>query len=156
MLRFPVLVLSLLAASAAVPAGAALPPADEQAVRQVILTDALLDTLIAIKAEGQALGIGESQADASVLVSLDAMARSATRDARVAPLFARHGLSPRDYVTAAVALMRAGMAAQLGTSAAANGTTAANIAFAKSRMSRIAPIFGNEGDEDGDEYQSDE
>lgn len=130
------------------PVRAALPAADEQAIRHVVLTDGLLDKLVAIKAEGKAMGIKKAEANPAALTSLDAMARVATRDPRTVGLLARHQISARNYAAASIAIVRASMAAQLGTSAGVNGTTPANVAFAKSRMGKIRALFM---DDDGDE-----
>lgn len=150
--RLPIFVLGFLLAFFAVPSLAALPVADEQTVQRVVLNDGLLDKLIAIKTEGRALGIDDEEVDPAVLDSLDAMARAATRDSRVTGLLAKHGIGARDYAAASIALMRAGIAVQLGSSStpAANGTTAANVAFARKRADRIQSLFADE-DEDEDD-----
>lgn len=137
-------------------AWAALPAADEQAVQQVALNQGLLDKLVGVKQDGQALGIAQTGVDPQTLTSLDAMSRAMlAKDPRIAGILGRHGLSGRQYAASVIAVMRAAVAAQMaGTPYAASamkGTTAANVAFAKTHQAQLGALTGDGEDEDSGE-----
>lgn len=134
-------------------AAAQLPAADEQAIRGVVLNDELLDTLIAIRTETSIADSSEGDdADPAALRSVDGMVRAAIQVPGVQEILNKHGISARDYVITSIALLRAGMAAQFDSTAApeAHGTSAANIAFVRSRMDKVQRVFSDPEEEDED------
>lgn len=67
-------------------------------------------------------------------------------------MLARHGFTARDYAAAVLALMRAGVAAQLPASPAAmRGTTPANVAYVKSHRAKVQAVLSDDEDEDADD-----
>lgn len=150
--RLAVLAAGLLLAAASM---AQLPAADEQAIQSVVLNDWLLDTLIAIRADGDVFSEAEDDSDDAgqnldILESVDSMVRAATREPKFTALLNKHGISARDYVIASIAVMRAGMAVQFGSAATpqAQGATAQNIAFVRSRMDKVQLLFSRDDDEE--------
>lgn len=149
----------VLASGAALSAQASgMSAADEAAIGRVVLGDGLLGKLLAVKQEGQAMGIGKAEVSPSALTSLDALAKATLAvDPRVAGLLARHGLTARDSAAAYIALMRAVVAVQMAASpamaahaaAAMKATTPANVAYAKSHMAKVQAVLS--GGDDADE-----
>lgn len=133
----------------------AMPAADEQAIGRVVLGDDLLGRLQGTAKDGKARGIhtGIPLAEVARLDSLDALAKTLlAADPRLAGVLARHGFTARDYAAAVLALMRAGVAAQLPASPAAlRGTTPANVAYVKSHRAKVQAVLSDDEDEDADD-----
>ncbi|MFT3720931.1 hypothetical protein [Pseudorhodoferax sp.] len=127
-----------------------LPPADEQALRALVLREDTANRVLAAMAESKHAGI---ETGSALPDSVDAWARQIDANPKAAQLLARHKLGAREFVLNALALMRASVAAEAQAKDLHQaGTNAANVAFAKARQAHIQAAFfgGDEDEEDQD------
>lgn len=100
---FPVLAALLLAVLSPLATAA-----DEAA--QFRLTPALLDKLDAIDAEGEKLRQlrGDDEGDLDDIASVDAFVKRIESEPEARAILARHGVAPREFAMAAIAVLQAG------------------------------------------------
>ncbi|PWK85242.1 hypothetical protein [Fulvimonas soli] len=145
----------LLAIAASLPLGAkaqaapGLPEADKQAIQHYTLNEDVFNRLVATTKEAQAAGIHPQQSgDPSQIHSLDDLANQAVgSDKRIAPLIAKHGFTPREFLLANIALMNAGLVVQsksqpeLAKMIDQSKVNSANVAFYESHRAQIEALM---------------
>lgn len=124
-----------------------LPAADLQAIDACTLNEDVLHRLMAVVKQGHALGIHPSQPHAAQDAgpyTLDTIADQAVAaDPRIAPLLARYGFTPRQFLLTNMAMSRAALALQakqhpeLAGYVDARHVNAANVAFYEAHLAEI-------------------
>ncbi len=119
--------------------GSAIPAADEQALRTLVLREDTVKRVLAVAEEGQRAQIKTSPGTSN---TIDGLAKQIESNPQAAALLAKHKLSSREYVMTTVALLRAGFAAEANAKDLNQaGTNASNVAFAKANKARIQAAF---------------
>ncbi|AFC85972.1 hypothetical protein [Frateuria aurantia] len=131
--------------------GPPLPAADLQAIDRYTLNEDVLQRLMAVVKEGHALGIHPTQPAADQQrepYSLDAIAAQAVAaDPRIAPLLARYGFTPRQFLLTNMAMSTAALAVQakqhpeLAGYVAGRHINPANVAFYETHLTEIAAFL---------------
>lgn len=139
--------------------GPPLPAADLQAIDGYTLNQDVLQRLMAVVKEGHALGIHPTQPAADQQhepYSLDAIAAQAVAaDPRIAPLLAKYGFTPRQFLLTNMAMSTAALAVQakqhpeLAGYVAGRHINSANVAFYETHLTEIAAFLRSQQGSDG-------
>jgi hypothetical protein len=129
---------------------AALPVADQQAIRNYNLNDDVFNRLIAATKEARVEGIKpqEQPADPSKVHTLDDLAAQAVGgDPRITPLIKKYGFTPREFLLANIALMNAAMVEQsksqpeLASQIDQTKVNQANVTFIEAHQAQIQALM---------------
>lgn len=130
--------------------GPVLPEADKQAILQYTITEDSFTRLAATTEEARKAGIkpNESNADFSKVKTLDDLANTVvSSDARIKPLIAKHGFTPREFLLVNIALSNAAMAIQAQSNPEQaklvdqSKINTANVAFVNAHRQQIAALM---------------
>ena len=129
---------------------AALPAADQQAIKDYSLNEDVLNRLMGATKEARAQGIrGQAAPDPAKVHNLDDLATQAmASDARIPALVKKYGFTPREFILANIALMNAAMASQarndptMAKALDSSKINTANVAFFEAHQAQIAAAMG--------------